>query len=52
MPVTHGADVIGLVDLLVTRTTPVAEDGAVELPLDGYGYRWLRVVGPDSRRLV
>ena len=41
-----------LVDLLVTRTTPVGEDGAVELTLDGYGYRWLRVVGPDSRRLL
>ena len=41
-----------LEDLLVTQTTPVGEDGAVELTLDGYGYRWLRVVGPDSRRLV
>ena len=41
-----------LEDLLVTQTTPVGEDGGVELTLDGYGYRWLRVVGPDSRRLV
>jgi trehalose synthase len=41
-----------LEDLLVTQTTPVGEDGAVQLTLDGYGYRWLRVVGPDSRRLV
>ncbi len=41
-----------LEDLLATRTTPVGEDGGVELTLDGYGYRWLRVVGPDDRRLV
>jgi hypothetical protein len=41
-----------LEDLLVTQSTAVGEDGAVELTLDGYGYRWLRVVGPDSRRLV
>jgi glycosidase len=41
-----------LEDLLVTQTTPVGEDGGVELTLDGYGYRWLRVVGPDDRRLV
>jgi hypothetical protein len=33
-------------------STPVGEDGGVELTLDGYGYRWLRVVGPDARRLV
>jgi hypothetical protein len=30
----------------------VSDDGAVELALEGYGHRWLRVVGPDSRRLV
>jgi hypothetical protein len=24
----------------------------VEIPLEGYGYRWLRVVAEDSRRLV
>ena len=41
-----------LVDLLVEGRTPVADDGTVELPLDGYGYRWLRVVAQDSRRLV
>jgi hypothetical protein len=30
----------------------VSEKGEVELALEGYGYRWLRVVGQDSRRLV
>src|SRR5918997_3873948 len=30
----------------------VGEGGTVQLTLDGYGYRWLRVVGPDSRRLL
>ncbi|SDD05989.1 trehalose synthase [Geodermatophilus telluris] len=41
-----------LEDLLDTHTTRVGEDGAVELTLDGYGYRWLRVVAEDSRRLL
>jgi trehalose synthase len=41
-----------LEDLLTTGSTPVSDKGEVELALDGYGYRWLRVIGPDSRRLV
>jgi trehalose synthase len=41
-----------LVDLLREGSTPVSDGGGVELALEGYGYRWLRVVGPDSRRLV
>jgi hypothetical protein len=41
-----------LVDLLEEGSTPVSDKGQVELALEGYGYRWLRVVGPDSRRLV
>jgi hypothetical protein len=41
-----------LVDLLEEGSTPVSDKGAVELAIEGYGYRWLRVVGPDSRRLV
>jgi glycosidase len=41
-----------LEDLLDTQTTPLGDGGAVELTLDGYGYRWLRVVGEDSRRLL
>ena len=38
-------------DLLGDGTTAVADDGTVDLPLEGYGYRWLRVLGPGSRRL-
>jgi hypothetical protein len=30
----------------------LSDKGGVELAIEGYGYRWLRVVGPDSRRLV
>jgi trehalose synthase len=41
-----------LVDLLCDGEQPVDGDGGAELALEGYGYRWLRVVGPDSRRLV
>jgi trehalose synthase len=41
-----------LEDLLVTQTTPLGEDGSVELAMEGYGYRWLRVVAQDSRRLL
>jgi hypothetical protein len=41
-----------LEDLLAVGTTPVAADGTVDLALDGYGYRWLRIVTDDSRRLL
>lgn len=41
-----------LADLLKAGSTPVDDSGRVELQLDGYGYRWLRVIGPDSRRLL
>jgi hypothetical protein len=41
-----------LVDLLQDGSTPVSDRGEVELALEGYGYRWLRVVSADSRRLV
>jgi trehalose synthase len=41
-----------LVDLLQPGSTPVTEKGTAEVPLEGYGYRWLRVVAADSRRLV
>src|SRR5690606_8746308 len=40
-----------LVDLLHEESTMVNKDGTVELDLDGYGYRWLRVLDPGSRRL-
>src|SRR4051794_22832383 len=33
-----------LVDLLQEGSTPVSDQGKVELSLEGYGYRWLRVV--------
>jgi trehalose synthase len=41
-----------LEDLLTVGSTPLADDGSVELALEGYGYRWLRVVAEDSRRLL
>jgi glycosidase len=41
-----------LVDLLQEGSTPVSDKGAVELAIEGYGYRWLRVVSKASRRLV
>ncbi|HEU4542363.1 MAG TPA: alpha-amylase family protein [Jiangellaceae bacterium] len=37
-------------DLLQQDSTPL-EDGRVELTLDGYGYRWLRVSRPEDLRL-
>ena len=40
-----------LVDLLVDGRVIEPEDGEVSLALDGYGYRWLRVINPDSKRL-
>lgn len=41
-----------LEDLLQEGTTPLGDKGDVELTLDGYGYRWLRVVAEGSRRLL
>jgi len=41
-----------LEDLLQERTTPLDDKGRAELALEGYGYRWLRVVAEDSRRLL
>jgi len=40
-----------LVDLLVEESTTPNDSGSCELALGGYGYRWLRVSAPDSRRL-
>ena len=40
-----------LVDLLRPGTTPLDGGGSATLNLDGYGYRWLRVVAPGTRRL-
>lgn len=41
-----------LVDLLQEGECSVAPDGATEVALDGYGHRWLRLVGPQTRMLV
>ncbi|GMA93980.1 hypothetical protein GCM10025881_08040 [Pseudolysinimonas kribbensis] len=41
-----------LVDLLVDgRVIDAGADGGVEIALDGYGHRWLRVLEPGSLRL-
>jgi hypothetical protein len=48
----HAGEGCRLVDLLVDgRVMDVPADGAVELALDGYGHRWLRVLDPGSLRL-
>jgi glycosidase len=42
-----------LVDLLsVGQPLEVSDRGVVEITLEGYGNRWLRLVAPDSRRLT
>ncbi|SDP59110.1 trehalose synthase [Klenkia soli] len=41
-----------LADLLVEGTTALDERGRAEVPLEGYGFRWLRVVAPGTRRLL
>ncbi len=41
-----------LQDLLREGVTQLSEDGEGELAVEGYGFRWLRVVGPRSRRLA
>jgi glycosidase len=41
-----------LLDLLQDGTTAIADDGRTEVTLDGYGYRWLRLLPRASRRLA
>jgi trehalose synthase len=41
-----------LEDLLREGTTRLSDDGTAELALEGYGYRWLRVVAEGTRRLL
>ncbi|MBA2389933.1 MAG: alpha-amylase family protein [Geodermatophilaceae bacterium] len=41
-----------LVDLLCHGATAVGQDGSVEIVLEGYGFRWLRVTRPGDRRLL
>ena len=40
-----------LVDLLVDGRVAELEDGFATVQLDGYGYRWLRVIRPTGKRL-
>jgi hypothetical protein len=40
-----------LVDQLCDGVTSLDEKGRAEIELDGYGYRWLRLVRPGDRRL-
>lgn len=40
-----------LADLLSDGESPVPVNGRVELPVEGYGFRWLRVVRQGDRRL-
>jgi hypothetical protein len=40
-----------LLDLLAEGSEEPDEQGAVEVDLGAYGYRWLRVTPPGSRRL-
>jgi len=41
-----------LVDLLADGEVEVGDGGGAEVTLDGYGYRWMRLTGPATRRLV
>jgi len=41
-----------LIDLLADDATPVEAGGRVELAVDGYGHRWLRVRRPGDRLLL
>ena len=41
-----------LIDLLEDDEHVPDDKGRLEVELDGYGWRWLRVVHPDSRRLL
>ena len=54
VPVTvEGAgDGCKLDDLLRSDTTPLDAKGGAEFVLDGYGFRWLRLVEPDDQRLL
>ena len=40
-----------LVDLLDEEVSMTGANGSVKLDLDAYGYRWLRVLDPGSKRL-
>jgi glycosidase len=41
-----------LIDLLVDgQLVELDEKGRASVPMDGYGYRWFRVIGPHGKRL-
>jgi glycosidase len=41
-----------LADLLVDgRNVDLDDDGRASIAMDGYGYRWFRVIGPEGKRL-
>ncbi|MET1153249.1 alpha-amylase family glycosyl hydrolase [Arthrobacter sp.] len=40
-----------LLDLLGDEDVKIAEDGTCTLPLDGFGYKWLRLQHSEDRRL-
>ena len=54
VPIRLGACAEGteLVDLLCDGTTAVDEKGSAEIVIEGFGFRWLRVADPRSRRLA
>jgi trehalose synthase len=41
-----------LVDLLQDGVTALDDSGSADLTIDGYGYRWLRLMSHESRRLA
>ena len=41
-----------LIDLIEDGEVEVGPNGAAEIPLEGYGHRWFRLVTPRTRRLV
>lgn len=41
-----------LVDSLSSEEYAIGDDGAVSIPIDGYGGRWFRLLSAGSRRLV
>lgn len=45
-------DAVRLVDLLADGSCDIGADGRAEVELGAYGYRWLRVVRPGTRRIV
>ncbi|MDQ1598199.1 MAG: hypothetical protein QOI70_1623, partial [Microbacteriaceae bacterium] len=40
-----------LVDLLRDDSAVTDETGRLQLSLEGYGFRWLRIVSPGEKRL-